>query len=49
MIVGVPREIKVQEYRVALKPEGVKEILKKCDTVLIVKDSGVCCSINKAD
>lgn len=39
MIVGVPREIKIAEYRVALTPEGVTEIVKNGHTVLIEKNA----------
>ncbi len=49
MIVGVPREIKVQEYRVALTPEGVTELVKNGHTVWIEKDAGVGSSISNED
>jgi alanine dehydrogenase len=49
MIVGVPREIKVQEYRVALTPEGVTEFVKNGHTVWIEKDAGLGSSISNAD
>lgn len=49
MIVGVPREIKVQEYRVALTPEGVTEFVRNGHTVWIEKDAGVGSSISNAD
>ena len=45
MIVGVPREIKIQEYRVALTPEGVTEFVKNGHTVLIEKNAGLGSSI----
>jgi len=45
MIVGVPREIKIQEYRVALTPEGVTELVKNGHTVLIEKNAGLGSSI----
>ena len=41
MIVGVPREIKKDEYRVAMIPSGVEELTKRGHTVLIEKDAGV--------
>ena len=49
MIVGVPREIKVQEYRVALTPEGVTELVKNGHTVLIESDAGIGSSITNED
>ena len=45
MIVGVPREIKAQEYRVALTPEGVTEFVKSGHEVLIEKGAGLGSSI----
>ncbi len=45
MIVGVPREIKIQEYRVALTPEGVTEFVKNGHAVLIEKNAGLGSSI----
>ena len=49
MIVGVPREIKVQEYRVALTPEGVTEFVKHGHSVIIENDAGVGSSISNED
>ena len=49
MIIGVPREVKVQEYRVALTPEGVTELIKNGHTVLIEKDAGLGSSISDQD
>lgn len=49
MIVGVPREVKVQEYRVALTPEGVTELTKNGHTVLIETSAGVGSSITDQD
>lgn len=40
MIVGIPKEIKPDEYRVSLIPAGVEEMLKHGHTVLIEKDAG---------
>ena len=39
MLVGVPKEIKVHESRVALTPEGVSEFAHAGHTV-IVQDGG---------
>ena len=49
MIIAVPREIKVQEYRVALTPEGVTELVKNGHTVLIESDAGIGSSITNED
>ena len=41
MIIGVPKEIKEEEYRVSLLPSTAKELVKKGHQVLIEKDAGV--------
>lgn len=41
MIIGVPKEIKSDEYRVALIPAGVEEMVKHRHTVLIEKGAGM--------
>ena len=41
MIIGVPKEIKEEEYRVALLPSTAKELVKKGHQVLIEKNAGV--------
>ncbi len=45
MIIGVPREIKLQEFRVALTPEGVAEFVKNGHTVFVEKNAGAGSSI----
>ncbi len=40
MIVGVPREVKTAEFRVAITPSGVKELVSRGHTVLIEHDAG---------
>jgi len=40
LIVGVPREIKTEEHRVAITPIGVRELADRGHTVLIEKDAG---------
>jgi alanine dehydrogenase len=40
MIIGVPREIKIEEYRVGLTPVGVRELVRGGHTVLVEKDAG---------
>lgn len=41
MLVGVPKEIKSQEYRVGLVPASVKDIIKAGATVLVEKNAGI--------
>ncbi len=40
MIIGIPKEIKDQEYRVAIVPAGVKTLTGSCHTVLIQTKAG---------
>ena len=49
MIIGVPKEIKTDEYRVALTPAGVRELTSAGHRVLIEKSAGVGSSIPDAD
>ncbi|MBM4352378.1 MAG: alanine dehydrogenase [Deltaproteobacteria bacterium] len=41
MIIGVPKEIKVQEYRVGVTPAGVQKLSSAGHTVLVQKGAGV--------
>ena len=41
MIIGIPKEIKTDEYRVSLIPVGVEEMLKHGHTVLVEKGAGL--------
>lgn len=41
MIIGVPKEIKKDEYRVALIPVGVEELVKKGHTILLESGAGL--------
>ncbi|MDP3560650.1 MAG: alanine dehydrogenase [Legionellaceae bacterium] len=41
MLIGVPKEIKSQEYRVGLVPASVKELVKAGGRVLIEKNAGM--------
>ena len=41
MIIGIPKEIKVQEGRVAMTPAGVKELTRRGHTVYVQKQAGV--------
>ena len=49
MRVGIPREVKNHEYRVAITPSGVHELVRHGHQVLIEKDAGVGSSIMDAD
>ena len=41
MIIGVPREIKDQEYRVALLPSAAYQLVKRGHTVVVERSAGV--------
>ena len=49
MRVGVPREVKNREYRVALTPAGVTELVRAGHTVLVEQGAGLGSSIPDAD
>ena len=49
MKVGIPREIKNHEYRVAITPAGVNELVRNGHEVFIEKDAGVGSSIPDED
>ena len=49
MRVGVPREIKDHEYRVAITPAGVQELVRHGHDVLIERDAGVGSAISNAE
>jgi alanine dehydrogenase len=49
MIIGVPKEIKTDEHRVALTPAGVRELTNAGHQVLIERGAGVGSSISDAD
>ena len=40
MKIGVPKEVKNNEYRVGLSPESVSELIKNNHEVYIQKDAG---------
>ncbi len=41
LIIGIPREIKPREYRVAQPPHGVRELVRHGHTVLVERGAGV--------
>lgn len=49
MIVGVPKEIKSQESRVAITPEGVNEFIRTGHAVIIESGAGLGSSISDED
>ncbi len=49
MIVGIPKEVKDDEYRVAITPAGVRELTAAGHTVLVERDAGAGSSIPDAD
>ena len=49
MLVGVPKEIKVHESRVALTPEGAAELVRAGHTVVVQKDAGLGSALTDAD
>jgi alanine dehydrogenase len=49
MLVGVPKEIKVHESRVAITPEGVSEFVHAGHTVVIQDGAGVASAITNED
>ncbi len=49
MIVGVPKEVKEDEYRVAITPAGVRELTAAGHTVLVEQGAGVGSAIPDAD
>ena len=49
LVVGVPRELKEGEHRVAITPDGVHELTVHDVTVLIEHDAGAGSSITDDD
>ena len=49
VIIGIPTEVKDDEYRVAITPAGVKELTSHGHTVLVQKDAGLGSSISNED
>jgi alanine dehydrogenase len=49
VLVGIPREVKNHEYRVAITPSGVHELVRNGHEVVIEKDAGVGSSILDSD
>ena len=49
MKIGVPKEIKVHESRVALTPEGVAELVRNGHSVVIEQGAGLGSSLTDTD
>jgi alanine dehydrogenase len=49
LLVGIPREVKNHEYRVAITPAGVHELVRHGHDVVVEKDAGVGSSITNED
>ncbi len=49
MHIGVPKEIKTEEYRVAITPSGVEELVKRGHVVYVQKDAGIGSGITNED
>lgn len=50
MIIGIPKEIKVEEFRVGLIPVGARELVCEGHTVLDMRrwsGTGNCCSLRR--
>ena len=41
MRIGIPKEIKIHEYRVGITPAGVRELVDRGHEVVIQKNSGL--------
>ena len=49
MKIGIPREVKDHEYRVAITPAGVKELVGHGHAVSVEQDAGVGSSITDGE
>jgi len=49
MIIGVPKEIKIQEYRVALLPSAAYQLIKRGHQVLVERNAGAGAGYPDAD
>ncbi len=49
MKIGIPREVKNHEYRVAITPAGVHELVRHGHEVYVEQDAGLGSSIPNAD
>jgi len=49
MIIGVPKEIKNKEFRVAMTPNGVAELKRRNHTIFVQRDAGAGSGFSDAD
>ncbi|HRF97540.1 MAG TPA: hypothetical protein PLZ51_20170, partial [Aggregatilineales bacterium] len=49
MIIGIPKEIKTDEYRVALPPAGVRELVAHGHHVLVETNAGAGSAFSDAE
>ena len=49
MIIGVPKEIKLQEHRIGLTPDSVKVLTEKGHEVLVESNGGFEAGFNNKD
>ncbi len=49
MIIGLPKEIKIQEHRVALVPAGVRQLVKQGHTIVVEQNAGTASGYPDAD
>ena len=49
MIIGVPAEVKNNEYRVGMIPAGVRQLVKAGHNVLVQKDAGEGSGVTNAE
>jgi len=49
MIIGIPKEIKEEEYRVGILPKTIRQLVKKGHKVLIEKNAGIGAGIKDED
>ena len=49
MIVGIPKEIKTEEHRVAMTPAGVEVMKHSGHTVLVEENAGMDSGFNNSD
>ncbi|MEO0139790.1 MAG: alanine dehydrogenase [candidate division WOR-3 bacterium] len=49
MVIGVPKEIKTEEYRVSMTPAGVKELVKRGHKVIVQEGAGLGAGIKDED
>ena len=49
MVIGVPREIKAQENRIAMTPFGAENLTSRGHEVLVQVDGGLGCGFDNED